>query len=225
MGEGITDRQAEALAFIRDTIERRGRPPTYREMGLALGIASTNGVRYFLDALESKGLIERDARISRGIRLTRGGRIVVPLRRFHARGRGGRSATSTSATVEVPLLGRVAAGQPHLAEQHVDDILRLDAAFFAYSEGTFALRVKGDSMKDAGILDGDIVVVRPDNRPSRGDIVVAYWQDEATVKRFFRNGDRIVLRPENESYEDIVVEPRQEDFRILGRVVGVLRRC
>lgn len=223
MGEGITDRQAEALAFIRDTIERLGRPPTYREIGLALGISSTNGVRYFLDTLESKGLIERDPRLSRGIRLTRGGRIVVPLHGAKAGIRGAR--TRPSPIVEVPLLGRVAAGQPNLAEQNLDDILRLDAAFFAYSEGTFALRVKGDSMRDAGILEGDIVVVRPDDRPSRGDIVVAFWQDEATVKRFFRNGDRIVLRPENESYQDIVVEPRQEDFRILGRVVGVLRRC
>ena len=216
MSEDLSPRQAEALEFIKEVSLRNGRPPTIREIGDALGISSTNGVRYFLGVLERKGLIERARRVSRGIRVMKQhsrGRVhrqkVIPLR---------------ERTIEVPLVGRVAAGEPVLAEQNIEDILRLDNSFFHTGDGSFALRVKGDSMVGAGILEGDLVIVKPDVRPETGDIVVAYWEEEATVKRYYRRGKNVVLRPENDDYEEITIDPRQEDFRVLGKVVGLIRR-
>ena len=215
----MTSRQAEALAFIGDTISSLGRPPTIREIGLAMGISSTNGVRYFLGALEERGLIERSRRVSRGIRLP--GRPRAFSRRTR---RPLLSLSSPDRLSLFPLVGRVAAGEPLLAEQNIEEILTLDPSLFPYHDGAFALRVKGESMKGAGILDGDLVIVRPDPTPSNGQIVVAFWNEEATVKRLYRRGKRVVLHPENESYADLEIPPHARDFRVLGRVVGVLRR-
>jgi repressor LexA len=222
-----TPRQEEALQIIRDTFERLGRPPTIRELGEALGISSTNGVRYVLGKLEEKGWIVRSRRVSRGIRFTDEGRALYPAARHagqSARPRDPARGTGVWNVVALPVVGRVAAGEPILAQQNIEEILQLDRSLFPYDEGTFALQVQGDSMVNAGILEGDLVVVRPDPRPANGTIAVAYWEGEATVKRFFRHGSRVVLRPENDAYEEIEIDPAQDDFRVLGRVVGVVRR-
>jgi repressor LexA len=202
-----------------------------REIGAALGINSTNGVRYFLDVLEERGFIRRDPGLSRGIHLShRRGRShglraipgAPPARGFRVP--GGASGRRQDSIYEIPIVGDIAAGAPILAEQNVEGTLNLDSTFLAAGSGAFALRVRGDSMRDAGILPGDLVIVRPDPSPANGDIVVAYWEGEATVKRFLRSGNRITLHPENPAFEDIRVHASQEDFRVLGIVAGVIRR-
>lgn len=222
----LTGRQREVYDLIVSRMDRTGRPPTMREIGAALGITSTNGVRYFLEVLEERGYIERDAAVSRGIRL--------PARRLPGLGTGsGRRAAIRalppraavpSPSLDIPIVGAIAAGAPLLAEQNLEGTITVDPAFLTGGDGIFALRVRGDSMKDAGILSGDLVIVRPHAHPAQGDIVVAFWDGEATVKRFFRRGRRVTLHPENEALRDIQVGEDQEDFRILGIVTGVIRR-
>jgi len=214
--EPLTKPQRRVYDLIVERMEATGRPPTMREIGTALGISSTNGVRYFLDVLEERGYIERDAGLSRGIRLTDGTPVF-------------RNAPA-SHLLEIPVVGAIAAGAPLLAEENLDGSVRIDPAFFGPALGRaggsapFALRVKGDSMRDAGMLDGDMVLVRRGSEPHQGDIVVAFWDGEATVKRFERRRDEVVLHPENPRYTDIRIDPRHEDFRVLGVVTGVIRR-
>jgi repressor LexA len=208
----LTARQREVYEFIVERFERAGRPPTMRELGSALGITSTNGVRCFLEALETKGFIERDPGLARGIRL--------PRVREAAREVARRAASM----VQVPLVGEIAAGSPILAEEDIEETLSLDPLLVPAGEGSFALRVRGDSMTGAGILAGDLVIIRPGSHAAQGEIVAAFWEGEATVKRFFRKGTDIVLHPENPAYSDIRIHPKQEDFRVLGTVIGVVRR-
>jgi repressor LexA len=173
-------------------------PPTIREIGKAFGIASTNGVRYYLTMLERAGYLKHRSGVSRGCGLA-----------------------SIGQGVGIPLVGRVAAGQPILAEECIED--RLDVGqVFGDSSDLFALRVRGDSMVDAGILDGDVVIVRQRDQAKPGAIVVALIGDEATVKYYRPRSDRIELAPANEKYDPIRVTEGQ-DFRILGVVTGVLR--
>jgi repressor LexA len=206
MRDDLTPVQRKILEFITETIREHDRSPTIREIGEAFGIASTNGVRYHLSALEKKGYIKREKGISRGIE----------WREHHAR-------TGTRSTShEIPLLGQVAAGLPILAVENIEGVLAVDE-MLTRSEECFALRVSGDSMKGAGIFDGDVVIVNPDPAAKSGDIVVALLDDEATVKRYVREKGRVVLRPENVEYDDIVVDKRG-DARVLGKVVGLMRR-
>lgn len=198
-------REREILDFIREAILRNGSPPTLREIGQAFGIASTNGVRYYLDLLERRGFIRRQDRISRGIEVVTGPGIAPALR-----------------PVPVPVVGRVAAGAPLLAEENIEDHILLDPAL-APGKGHFALRVKGDSMTGAGILDGDLVLVRPQRDAQPGEIVVALLGDEATVKRLARRRGRYFLDPENESYEPIPLEATDREVRLLGRVIALVR--
>ena len=221
----LTERQRLVLELIRRTTAGSGRPPTLREMGEQLGIASTNGVRDHLQALCEKGYIRRDGRSARGIQVLRDGDGVEvagsqygvrrPQRRPDRAARAGQ-------VVQVPVIGRVAAGQPVLAEQNVEQYLTLDRGIIRDGD-VFALRVQGDSMRDAGILDGDYVFVRQQSTAQPRDIVVALIDDETTVKRFVPAGDTIRLEPENPAYQAIVV--RQDDRRlaILGKVSAVLR--
>lgn len=195
----LNERAREILAFMDRFRESRGFPPTIREIGSEFGIRSTNGVRYYLNLLEQAGHIERTRKVSRAIVLSK------PSRRS-----GG-----------IPIVGRVAAGQPILAEENFEGSLAPDDVFGAHQD-LFALKVRGDSMIEAGILDGDYVVVRPKDRASNGEMVVALIGDEATVKYYRPAGDRAELVPANPNYQPIEVGP-EDDFRIAGVVTGVLR--
>ncbi|HVP38021.1 MAG TPA: transcriptional repressor LexA [Candidatus Saccharimonadales bacterium] len=208
----LTDRERELLQLIVRLTEERGFPPTIREIGEAAGIRSTNGVRYFLERLEAKGYVHRSQGLSRGIELTH-----EPARPTLAH-----AGPPGPQPVHVPLLGRVAAGLPVLSEENVEDTLLLDPSMAGHGS-VFALRVRGDSMKDAGILDRDVVVVRQQREARSGDIVVALVDGEATVKTYRAKRSGIVLEPANAAFQPIEIAERQE-LRLLGRVVAVLRK-
>ena len=209
MPKELTDRQQAIFDFIAGIIRGRGAPPTIREIMEAFDINSTNGVRTTLAALEKKGHIRRHARLSRGIELI---------------DQGDASITHVD-TVEVPVLGRVAAGTPILATENIDSSVHVDRSLLPSSGDVFALSVQGDSMIEAGILDGDVVVARQQETANRGEIVVALIDDEATVKRFDPGPDCIRLLPENAAYDPIIVRGDEGvQFRIAGRVVGLMRR-
>ena len=208
MRKQLTHRQQEIFDFIAKTIRGKGYPPTIREIMGAFGIASTNGVRTTLAALEKKGYIRRHAMLSRGIELTDYVERDLP---------GGTELR------EVPLIGRVAAGEPILASENVEGTLAVDRSFVP-SGDVFALKVSGESMRNAGIMDGDYVLARHQQTANQGDIVVAVIGEEATVKRYYLDGRQIRLMPENETFDPIVVDPTQEDFRIAGKIVGLMRR-
>lgn len=207
MPKELTRRQQAIFDFIAGIIRRRGAPPTIREIMDEFDINSTNGVRTTLAALEKKGHIRRHPRLSRGIELVGG-----PFLSDHQ-------------TVEVPVLGRVAAGSPILAEENVEETIHVDPSLAPASGRAFALRVRGDSMVEAGILDGDVVVARQQETADRGDIVVALLDDEATVKRFDPVPGAVRLLPENPAYEPIVLSGDEgTELRIAGKVVGLMRR-
>jgi len=200
---GLTDRQRQVLDFISDSIRKRGYPPTLREIGSHFGIRSTNGVNDHLRALEKKGFLHREDLKSRALR---------PL-------------FTEDEFVEVPVLGKVAAGQPMLAVQNYEDTVKIDRFFIGQNREVFALRVKGDSMIEAGIFDGDYVFIRKQLQASSGEIVVAMIGDEATVKRYYPEGDTIRFQPANAAMSPIIV--RKRDFRsvnLLGVVIGVYRK-
>jgi repressor LexA len=208
----LTERQRVVLAFIRSFTSRNGVPPTVREIGDKFGVTPRAAFDH-LRALERKGMLQRRhtaGRTSRALTLTDSGAA------------GGFRA--------VPVLGRVAAGTPLLAEENREGELPLaPGALPNGGEDVFALRVRGDSMVDAHICDGDLVLVRRQDSAHTNDIVVAMLasdatgEGEATVKRYVRDGARIVLKPENRTMAPIVVDPRQRDLRILGKVIGLLR--
>jgi repressor LexA len=223
--EGLTDRQLEVLRFIAEQIEERGYPPTIREIGEALEIRSTNGVNDHLKALERKGFLTRDPVKSRALMPTsaarealggaRGGEVIPITRGERAAGR----------IVEIPIIGRVAAGQPILATEHVEDTVQVDSFLLGSSKKVYGLRVQGDSMIGDGILSGDYIFVRKQLHASDGDIVVALIDDEATVKRIYFEGEQVRFQPSNPRMAPIYV--RREDFRstmILGLVIGVYRK-
>ena len=234
--EKLTDRQRQVLDFISESIDSRGYPPTLREIGQHMHIRSTNGVNDHLRALEKKGYLERHDLKSRALRVKSpdGG----PRREGAAPGStlgglGGAASQALTAglsamsseMVEVPLLGRVAAGQPLLAFEQRDDTVQVDRFFLGNHRDVFALRVKGDSMIEAGILDGDYLFVRKQSVARKGDIVVAMINDEATVKYFYPDQDRILFKPANSSMRPI--EVKKSDFKpvnLLGTVVGIYRR-
>ena len=221
------------LEFIAECLHEHGRPPTIREIGTAFGLASTNGVRYYLDRLELAGRIRRDRWTSRGIELQAIEGRDAETSRSSARPRWARApvpasrtpvpARSAPDTIEIPLLGRVAAGAPILAEEHIEDTIVIDGSLVRPGKH-FALRVKGDSMKNAGIFDGDIVIVRHEAPVRSGEIGVVLIGDEATVKRVFPRREKLLLLPENDDYEPIEVRPGDPDARVAGKVVGVFRR-
>jgi repressor LexA len=201
----LTDRQREILDFIKAEMRRKGYPPTVRDIGQAVGLSSSSTVHSHLNALEAKGLIRRDPSKPRALEVIGHDRETV--------------VTTMRGVRELPVLGAVAAGTPMLAEENIEGTIPLPTEVVR-EDSTFVLRVKGDSMIDAGIFDGDFVVVRQQPTAENGDIVVALLEDEATVKRFFREADRIRLQPENDSMEPIYVR----DVTILGKVVAVFRR-
>ena len=227
--QGLTERQRQILEFITQRIEAQGYPPTIREIGEQMGIKSTNGVNDHLKALERKGFLKREGLKSRALR---------PVHMPEPRAEPDVESNVVSAvipdsgqTIAVPVLGRVAAGAPILADEHPEATVHIDSFFLGGRSGkaagdkVFALRVTGESMIEAGILDGDYIFVRKQLEARRGDIVVAMIDGEATVKRYEPKGDVIHFVPENSAMDPIVV--RRADFRntaILGIVVGVYRQ-
>ncbi len=204
MRPALTARQQEILDYIEHVVSTTGYPPSIRQIGEALRISSTNGVRAHLQALEKKEYIHRSLRTSRGIAMLDHVKRVV--------------STTAQEAVAVPILGRVTAGMPILAVENHDGHLTLDPSLVK-GDDVFALRVEGDSMIEAGILDGDYVLVRPQQGAANGDIVVALLDDEVTVKRFFREADGIRLQPENARLTPV----RVPDVSICGKVTGLIR--
>jgi repressor LexA len=199
----LTKRQQEIFDFIRRYSAKYGYPPTVRDIGKAVGLASSSTVHAHLANLERIGLLRRDPSKPRAIELL--DRAVEGVR-------------SIVQPAGLPLVGSVAAGQPVLAEENIEDYIPVPAAAGGET-GEYVLRVRGESMKDAGIIEGDFVVVHQQEEAKDGDIVVAMLGEEATVKRFFREADHIRLQPENSSMEPI----RSRDVRVLGKVVGLFR--
>jgi len=201
MVTGLTQRQAEILALIRATIRRTGMPPTRSEIAHAFGFRSANAAEEHLRALARKGAIELLPGASRGIRLSDDEALHTP---------------------GLPVIGRVAAGQPLLAVEHIEEYQRIDPGVFR-PRADYLLRVAGMSMRDAGILDSDLLAVHAIRTASNGQIVVARLDDEVTVKRFRQRGNRVQLLPENPQFEPLEVVLGEREFVIEGLAVGVLR--
>jgi repressor LexA len=200
-GPMLTERQRAILDYLRGFVDEHGYPPTVREIGEAVGLRSPSTVHAHLAQLERAGLLRRDPTKPRAMEVLadKAKRAVVPS--------------------GLPLVGRVAAGTPILAEENIEEYVEV-SPLAGGDGGDFVLEVRGDSMKDAGILEGDFVVVRPQETAQDNDIVVALVGEEATVKRFFRENDHVRLQPENPTTEPI----RSKQVRVLGQVVGVLRK-
>ena len=201
MTDQLTDRQAKILDYIRYVTKVRNYPPSVREIGEAVGLSSSSTVHNHLNQLERRGLIKRDPSKSRTVQLV--GDAEVDNQRRNA--------------VAVPVLGNVAAGAPILAEQNVEDHLLLSPELA--QDGYFLLKVRGDSMVNAGILDGDMVLVRPQQEAANGSVVVALVDGDATVKRFERGNGHVKLIAENPAYEPIV----SSNVSLVGVVRGVIR--
>jgi repressor LexA len=202
--DALTDRQSEILKLIRELTEVSGFPPTRAEIAERMGFRSVNAAEQHLRALEKKGAIEISSGASRGIRVREG--------RPASRGR----------LLELPVIGRVAAGSPMLAQEHVQERYQVDPNLFT-PRADYLLRVRGMSMRDAGILEGDLLAVHRTQEARTGQVVVARLADEVTVKRFRRRGHAVQLLPENPDFEPIEVDLRREQLAIEGIAVGVIR--
>jgi repressor LexA len=197
----LTKRQQEIFEFIKQYSGRHGYPPTVRDIGKAIGLTSSSTVHAHLGNLEKLGLVKRDPTKPRALELL------------------GEAARKIAGPVGLPVVGRVAAGSPILAEENIEDYVEVPP-IAGGDDGEYVLKVSGESMKDAGILDGDYVIVHRQETAANGEIVVALVGEEATVKRYFRESDHIRLQPENASMEPI----RSREVAVLGKVVGVCRR-
>jgi repressor LexA len=200
--KGLTTKQQRVLDVIRSAMRHTGQPPTVREIGREIGVQSSCTVQRHLDALEKKGFIRRNRYKYRSIELTDS--PIPPFVR----------------AVNVPILGHIAAGAPILAEEHVEDTFPLPMSLVSESDDVFMLRVKGDSMIEAGIFDGDLVAVRKQSVAQNGEIVAAMIENEATVKRFYKDGRTVRLVAENPAYEPIITD----NCQILGKVILSVRQ-
>jgi len=199
----LTPRQKQILEFVKKYMHEKGYPPSVREIGENVGLSSSSTVHGHLSRLEEKGYLRRDLSKPRALELLEDEERALQKHRL----------------VNVPLVGRVTAGEPILAVQNIEDYVPLPRDI-AGGDGSFLLSVRGDSMIGAGIHDGDLVIVRPQPSADDGDIVVAMLEDEATVKRYYRAKGGVRLQPENPALEPIV----SRDVTILGRVIGLIRR-
>ena len=206
----LTSRQEEILEYIKKYSKENRMPPTVHEIGNHFEISSTNGVRSILAALIKKGYINRSPRLSRGIEVI-------------DNDKSGNVAEAPSNTIEIPIVGRVAAGTPILAVQNLEGTVTIDRDFLACRSDVFALRVKGDSMINAGIFDGDLIFARQQKTAERGEIIVAQIDNEATVKYYHPLADHVELRPANPRYRPIIVK-NDKDFTIAGKLIGVMRK-
>jgi len=202
MAKGLTKRQQMILHYILDYVQKEGYPPSIREIGAQFGIGSLRGVTVHLDALERKGYILR-SNTPRSIK------VVHP------------AYQSSNRVAMLPLLGSIAAGTPIHAQEHIEDLIAVPSEMVRNIESAFLLRVKGDSMSGEGIMPRDLVVVKPQITANHGDLVAALLGDDATVKRLHRDSRGYKLMPSNPAYDPI--EIRQEDARIIGKVIGLIR--
>lgn len=202
----LTERQKEILSFIQEYVDFNGFPPTYREIGQKFRIVSTFGVKRHIDALVKKGYLNSSNNLSRTLSL-----IINndPVKKDEA-------------IIEIPVIGRVAAGQPILAEENIEGNIVIDKNFLGNRTECFGLKVRGDSMINAGIMEGDLVIIQPQKEVSNGDIIVALLKDEATMKKYLLINQKIHLIPENDKYDPIIID-NNEDFSIVGKVIGVFR--
>ena len=206
----LNDREKAILKYVQKQIKLNGYPPSVREIGKAVGLKSTATVHGYLNKLEEKGFIKREQQKGRTLKLLKGGledKIVE------------KEVYTNKEMVNVPVVGKITAGAPILAVENITDTFPIPIDFVGNSE-SFMLTVRGESMIEAGILDGDYILVRKQNTAENGEIVVALIEDEATVKTFYKEKDHIRLQPENSSMSPIIVN----DCRILGRVSGVFRK-
>lgn len=201
--EKLTDRQKEVYDFLVAETRDKGYPPSIREIGKALGISTLKGVTCHLEALERKGFIDRNSS-ARGIKIN----FLEDL-------------FLSTHIIKLPLIGQVAAGKPILSEQSIEEYISVPKHMVGgNTAGAYLLRVKGDSMIDDAIFDGDIIIVRSGLQANNGDIVVAVINGEATVKRFYKERAKVRLQPSNDKYEPIIVK---EDFQLAGKVIGLMR--
>lgn len=215
----LTARQEQILNLIRDAIENTGFPPTRAEIAAELGFRSANAAEEHLQALARKGAIEISPGTSRGIRLRDMG-MEHGLERLPNRQMALRHPSLMQ--LSLPLVGRVAAGSPILAQEHIETTYNVDSSLFS-AKPDYLLKVRGMSMRDAGIFDGDLLAVKKADNAKNGQIIVARLGDDVTVKRYRKTGSLIELLPENPDFEPIRVEPQRDDFALEGLAVGLLR--
>ncbi|AJD32747.1 transcriptional repressor LexA [Clostridium sporogenes] len=200
MNKSRIDKQNEVYNFIKLQIKEKGYPPSVREICKAVGLSSTSSVHFHLKRLEKEGLIKRDSSKTRAIE------IVDP--------------TSKKEVINVPIVGTITAGNPILAIENIEDVFPLPIDYVKNTKDLFMLKVSGESMIEAGILDGDLAIIEKTDSANNGDIVVALIDNEATLKRFFKESSYIRLQPENKSMKPIILE----DCKVLGRLVGIYRK-
>lgn len=201
MAEHKNNKQLEIYEYIKNQIKEKGYPPSVREIGAAVGLKSTSTVHGHLERLEKKGLIKRDATKPRTIEVIE-------------------NSANRREIINIPIIGTITAGSPILAIENVEDIFPLPIDYVKSNKELFMLRVSGESMIEAGILDGDLSIIEKANSARNGDIVVALIENEATLKRFFKEKDHIRLQPENKNMEPIIVP----DCQIIGKLVGIYRQ-
>jgi len=211
MQKKLTEKQQKILDFVNSEVEEKGYPPSVREICSAVGFKSTSTVHGYLEKLEKNGMILKDPTKPRALKVV--GKKTIGYKRDD-------SYFPRRELVDIPIVGRVTAGQPILAVENIEDTFPLPVDFVQNSDA-FMLKVQGDSMIEAGILDRDFILVKQQKTAINGDIIVALIGDEATVKTFYKEKDYIRLQPENKYLEPIIVK---EDFSILGKVIGVFRK-
>ncbi|ABS33610.1 transcriptional repressor LexA [Clostridium botulinum] len=200
MNKSRIDKQNEVYNFIKLQIKEKGYPPSVREICKAVGLSSTSSVHFHLKRLEKEGLIKRDSSKTRAIE------IVDP--------------TSKKEVINVPIVGTITAGNPILAIENIEDVFPLPIDYVKNTKDLFMLKVSGESMIEAGILNGDLAIIEKTDSANNGDIVVALIDNEATLKRFFKESSYIRLQPENKSMKPIILE----NCKVLGRLVGIYRK-
>jgi repressor LexA len=205
----LTERQGEILKFIILNKEKFGYPPSIPEIQRKFSFKSPNAVQDHLEALERKGYIFRRAHTARGIEIL----VHATL-----------NENNKNNAIEIPIVGEISAGRPILAQENIEGTIVVDKSIIKNSNGIFALRVKGDSMINAGILNGDYVIVSQQPDAEQGDIIVALIEDEATVKRFYKEKNRIRLQPENDTMKPIIIKTDENNVRIIGKIKGVIRK-
>lgn len=211
MKNSLTEKQKKILEFINTFIEIRGYPPTLREIGKNFNISSTFGVNRHLKALEKKGYIIKNTKLSRGISISALNKEIIK-----------KTNSDFSSENKIPIIGRVAAGSPILSEENIEGKILIDYSLIKNSYGCFALKVQGDSMTDIGIFDGDLVIVNPHQSVNYGDLVVARLDGEITVKILDMINQEVFLIPKNKNYKPIKVTGN-ENFHIVGNVVTLIR--